>query len=1046
VIRWIVSSSLRFRLLVLAAAGALLAVGAARLSAMPVDVLPEFAPPYVEVQTEALGLSASEVESLVTVNLEELLNGTPWLDSIRSTSVPGLSSIVLTFKPGTNVIRARQLVSERLTLAYALPNVSSPPVILQPLSATSRAVIVGLQSRTVSPLRMSVLARWTIRPALLAVPGVANVAIWGYRDQQLQVQVDPRQLVADHVSLDQVIRTAGNAMWVSPLTYLEASVPGSGGWIDTPQQRLEVRHVFPISGPKGLAKVSVEDQTRALGNVTNVVESHQPLIGDAVLRNGPGLLLVIQKFPNANTLEVTRGVEKTFGTLQRGLAGIDVDTKVFRPASYVRSSISNLQIALLIGALLTLLILFGFLRSWRAMVICAVAIAASLAAAALVLYVRGSTMNTMVLAGFAVALAVVVDEAVVDVEGVLRRLRANREEDRTESIASTIVESSVPLRRIGLYMTLIVVLPLLPVFFMTGVSRALMSPLALTYVLAVAAAFVVASTLTPALAAILFSKGTLEAREPRVVEWLRTRYTAALERGIRAPLLVLGLVAAAVAVGVAAATTLGQELLPSFKDSNLVVQWDGPPGTSLPEMERISARVSQELRAVPGVKDVAAEIGRAVLGDRIVDVDSGQIWINVDGAADYEATLAAVKRTVDGYPGIVHRVQTYEDQSIRRVLTASGSSYPIVVRVFGPRFDQLVATSDRVAQELRGIDGVSRVDEERQIEEPQVSVTVDLAKADRHGLKPGDVRREAAALISSLVVGSLFQQQKVFQVVVWSTPKTRQSLSDVEDLLIDTPNGGHVRLGEVADVRITPTPTVIRREAVSRRVDIGVDVGGRDLGAVSSEIRRRLASVSFPLEAHAEVLGEYAEVEANRDRMIGAGIAAAIGIFLLLQALFRSWRLAVLAALGLPFALVGGVLAVFLTNDTVSLASLVGFLAVLGIAARGGILVIERFRQLEADGVRVGPDLVVRGARDRFRPILLTASMIVVALLPIVVTGSHAGLEIAHPIAVVVLGGIVTSTILNLLVVPVLYLRFGLRSKRVGQTEIRVAHVSGEGG
>lgn len=307
--RWIVGWSLKFRLLVIALAVGMMFVGVMQLRNMPVDALPEFAPPYVEVQTEAPGLSASEVEELVTLNLEELLNGTPWLKTIRSTSVTGLSSIVLLFEPGTDVIRARQMVSERLSVAYMLPNVSKPPVILQPMSATNRVMMVGLSSKRVSPIEMSVLARWNIRPALLSVPGVANVAVWGMRDRQLQVQVDPQRLQAQHVTLDQIVSTTGNALWVSPLSFLNASTPGSGGWIDGPQQRIEVRHVLPISSPNDLAQVNVEGTKLRLGDVTNVVEDHQPLQGDDVLNSGPGLLLVIEKFPGANTLDVTRGVE-----------------------------------------------------------------------------------------------------------------------------------------------------------------------------------------------------------------------------------------------------------------------------------------------------------------------------------------------------------------------------------------------------------------------------------------------------------------------------------------------------------------------------------------------------------------------------------------------------------------------------------------------------------------------------------------------------------------------------------------------------------------
>ncbi|HEX2185450.1 MAG TPA: efflux RND transporter permease subunit, partial [Chloroflexota bacterium] len=349
-LRWIVESSLKLRFLVLVLAAVMIVLGITRLGSAPVDVLPEFAPPYLEIQTEALGLSTIEVESLVTLNLEELLHGTPWLRTIRSRSVPGLSSLTLIFEPGTDVLRARQLVQERLILTHMLPNVSKPPVMLQPLSATSRVMVVGLSSNRLSPIEMSVLAHWKIRPALLGVPGVANVAVWGERDRQLQVLVDPERLRAHGVSLDQIIKTTGDALWVSPLTFLNASTPGTGGWIDTPNQRLEVRHVLPISSPEDLARVVVDGTTLPLGAVADVVEHHPPLIGDALLKDGPGLLLVVEKFPGSNTLEVTRGVEGAISKLQPGLSGITFDTTIFRPASYIERSIANLSWALIVGS------------------------------------------------------------------------------------------------------------------------------------------------------------------------------------------------------------------------------------------------------------------------------------------------------------------------------------------------------------------------------------------------------------------------------------------------------------------------------------------------------------------------------------------------------------------------------------------------------------------------------------------------------------------------------------------------------------------------
>ncbi|MFL5663201.1 MAG: efflux RND transporter permease subunit, partial [Ktedonobacteraceae bacterium] len=524
----------------------------------------------MEVQTEAPGLSASEVEELVTLNLEELLNGTPWLQSIRSTSVPGLSSITLIFQPGTDIIRARQLMSERLSLAYALPNVSQPPVILQPLSATSRVMMVGLSSKKVSPIEMSVLARWNIRPALLSVPGVANVAIWGMRDRQLQVLVDPKRLRAKHVTLDQIVSTTGNALWVSPLSFLNASAPGSGGWIDTPQQRVEVRHVLPISSPGDLAQVNVEGTKLRLGDVVNVVEDHQPLIGDDILDNDPGLLLVVEKFPGANTLDVTRGVEAKLDELRPGLSGIQIDTSIFRPASFVEMVIGNPTRALLIGFLLLVLVLLALFYHWRVALISLVAIPLSLAAAGLVLSLSGATINTMVLAGLVIAVGVIVDDAIIDVENIVRRLRQYCREGSDRSTASIILEASLETRSTMIYATLIILLALLPVFLLQGVIGAFFQPLVISYALALLASMMVALIVTPALCLLLLSRAPLERRESPLLRWLQRGYSAVLGwiiRALRPAFLTTGVIGAGIMalVGLAVLPSLGMPLLPTFK-------------------------------------------------------------------------------------------------------------------------------------------------------------------------------------------------------------------------------------------------------------------------------------------------------------------------------------------------------------------------------------------------------------------------------------------------------------------------------------------------
>lgn len=1040
--RWIIEWSMKFRLFVLALAMALMIVGITQLRDMPVDALPEFAPPYVEVQTEALGLSAPEVEELVTLNLEELLNGTPWLQTMRSTSVPGLSSITLIFQPGTDIIRARQLVSERLSLAYALPNVAQPPVILPPLSATSRAMIVGLSSKQVSAIEMSVLARWNIRPALLSVPGVANVAIWGMRDRQLQVLVDPAKLRTNHVTLDQIVSTTGNALWVSPLTFLNASTPGSGGWIDGPQQRIEVRHVLPISSPKDLAQVNVEGTSLSLSDVAAVVEDHQPLIGDDILNNdSPGLLLVIEKFPGANPQDVTRGVEAKLAELQPGLSGVQIDTNIFRPANFIEMAIGNLSWSLLIGFLLLILVLLAFFYHWRVALISLVVIPLSLVAAGLVLYLRGSTMNMMVLAGLLIAVAIIVDDAIVDVENIARRLRQHRQEGSERSTTSIILEASLETRSAMIFATLIILLALLPIFFLGGVSGAFFQPLVISYALALLASMVVALVITPALCLLLLRNVSLERHESPLLRWLQHGYEAALGwilRMLHPAFLAIGVLATGAFTLVSLAmlpSFVGTPVLPSFKEPNVMIQWQAPPGTSYPEMARITTVASRELRTIPGVRNVAANIGRAVLGDQVVDVNSAQLVVSIDPAANYDATVAAIRKVAGGYPGIRSDVQTYLKETTSQVLT--GSSNDIVVRISGPDLGVLRSKAEEVRRVLSQINGAVDVHTELQVEQPLVDIEVDLAKAQRYGLKPGDVRREASTLVAGIEAGSLFEEQKVFQVVVWGTPQTRHSLTSIRDLLIDTPGGGQVRLGDVADVRIVPTPNLIQHETVSRRIDVGLNVRGRDPNAVASDIQQRLSAIKFPLEYRAAVLGAYQEGQADQRNLLLFGIAAVIGIFLLLQAAFGSWRLATLAFFTLPSALLGGVLAAFAAGGVISFASLAGLLAVFGIAVRNGIMLIRHYQHLERhEGEQFGFGLVLHGARERLAPTLMTALATGLALVPLIISGNIAGQEIASPMAIVILGGLVTSTLLNLFIVPSLYLRFSARSQALSSTGI----------
>ncbi|HEU0294665.1 MAG TPA: efflux RND transporter permease subunit [Anaerolineales bacterium] len=1024
----LVRSSMKYQFLVITIAIAMMAFGITQFRGMPVDVLPEFLPPYVEIQTEALGLSAEEVEQMITVPVEQdLLAGVAWLDVIRSESVPGLSSVLVYFEPGTDIYRARQMVTERLsTAAIAIPHVSKPPTMIQPLSSQSRFMIVGLSSEELSLIEMSVLARWTIAPQLMGVPGVAHVAIWGNRDRQLQVQVDPVHLQETGVTLAQVVSTTGNALWVSPLSFLEASSPGTGGFIDTPNQRLNVWHVLPISSAEELAKVPVEGTSLLLGDVAQVVEDHPLLIGDALISEEPSLLLVIEKLPGINTLEVTRGIEAELAALQPGMPGMNFDATLFHPATYIEMALANLGRTLIIAALLVVLVLGVFLYGWRTALISLVAIVTSLMAALFVLYVRGETLNAMVLAGLVIALGLVIDDAIVDVERIVQRLRLNRQQGGLRSVPAVILEAAGETRSALFLATLITLLAVLPVFFIEGISGGLYRPLAITYSLAVLAAMVVALTVTPALSVILLSRSRLDMKESPFVARLQGSYERNLAKATGSPALAnIAIVVLVVAALVALPFLKRDSSLPKFQEPYLTVRFQGAPGTSQTEMNRILTRVSGELRAIPGVSNVGAHVGRAVFGDQTVNVNSSEVWVSIAPNANYEATVAAVEEAVNSYPGLDREVRTFVQQSLSRVQT--DDSHDITVRLYGEDHDVLRVEVEKLRQAISTVSGVVDPRVDLPVDEPTLEIEVDLNSAQRYGVKPGDVRRSAAILLSGMHAGSLFEEQKIFDVVVWGTPETRHSLSDIQNLLIDTPGGGHVRLGEVADVRVVSSPTVIRREAVSPYLDIDFNVEGRSAAAVAQDVDAVIKNFGFPLEYHAEVVSDFATRQAAQQGILIASAVAILGIFLLLQAAFRNWRLALISIVTLPAALAGGLLADLLGNGgALSLGLLAGCLTTLGIAFRNSVMLFSHYEYLEEhDGMSFGTELVARGARERLSPTLMTALATILALLPFALFGNIPGHEIVRPIAIVTIGGLVTTTWLNLFALPSLYLRFG---------------------
>jgi CzcA family heavy metal efflux pump len=1015
---WLVSTSLKLRVMVLAASIVLVVVGTLTLRTAPLDVFPEFAEPLVEIQTEAPGLSTEEVESLITIPLENGLKGTPWLKTLRSKSVLGLSSVVLIFPRGTDLVRARQFVQERLAMeASRLPVIAHAPVMLSPLSSTSRVLKIGVTSKTMSQMEISELAKWTIRPNLMAIQGVANVAIWGQRDRQLQVLVNPEQLRAHSVTLDAVQRAVADSVSLS-----------GGGFVDTPNQRIAVRQMTGVDNPEDLGAAIVDYRSGSpilLRDVAKIVEGHPLPIGDAVINDGPGLLLIVEKQPWGNTLEVTQKVEAALEDLRPGLKGVDLDPTIFRPATFIERSLHNLRHAMGVGCLLVIIILLVFLFDWRTSLISLTAIPLSLISAALALYYTGSTINTMVIAGLVIALGEVVDDAIIDVENILRRLTLNRTLEKPLSPFQVVLQASLEVRSAVVYASLIVTLVFLPVLFLDGISGAFFRPLAIAYILAILASLLVALTVTPALSLMLLPGSTKDHHEAPLALFLKRIYSKILPFWITRPVLAIGLIIAMFVSTAFGALRLGQEHLPSFKETDFLMHWVEKPGSSLESMQRITVQVSRELRAIPGVRNFGSHIGRAEVADEVVGPNFTELWISVDPEVNLDKTIVKIEEVINGYPGLKRDVLTYLKERIKEVLSGAGAS--IVVRVYGTDLTVLRAKAQEVYATMNQVKGVKDLQVESQVLVPQIQVRLRPDAVTRFGLTAGQIRRAVATLIKGTKVGEVYGDQKSTDVVVWGTPELRTDITSLQGILVDVPNGGgQVPLGDLADILVAPAPNEIKHEKASRRIDITCNVKDRDLGSVAREIEEAVKKLDFAQGYHPEFLGEYAALAESRIRLVALGFLSMIGILLLLHVDFRSWKLTAIVFLTLPFALFGGVAGVLLDNRIVSLGSMVGFVTVLGIAARNGIMLVSHYRHLEEqEGEPFGAALVKRGSEERLAPILMTVLATGLALVPLVWGGNLPGHEIEYPMAIVILGGLVTSTVLNLFLLPPIYLAFG---------------------
>ncbi|QQR91311.1 MAG: efflux RND transporter permease subunit [Myxococcales bacterium] len=1015
-LRSLVALCLRQRFVVLALASVCIVLGVRVASNAPLDAFPEFAPPRIEIQTEAPGLSTEQVEARITTELESVLAGTPGMSSMRSKSVLGLSSVLLLLERDADLMATRMLVGERIARAK-LPTVAKTPVVLSPLSSTSRALKIAVYSDSLSQMELTDLVRWTVRPRLMRVPDVANVAIWGEQNRQLQVQIDPEQLQAEGISVDRVVEAARSA-----------TSPSAGGFVDGPNQRLAVLHPPYIKDIKDLAAVPVAPSSMrsvAIGDVAEVIEDHASAIGDAVVTKGSGLLLIVEKQIGGNTLEVTYGIDAALRELKPALPGVTFDATIFRPAGFIERALSNLREAMIIGSVLVVLILFFFLWDVRTALISVLAIPLSLLAAATVLTLSGHTLDTMVIAGLIIALGEVVDDAIIDVENIHRRLRQAQTQRSFAETIKIVLNASLEVRSAVVYATLIVLLVFIPVLALPGVAGEFFRPLALAYALAVLASMIVALTITPVLALLLLPNHVNEERQAPLMHLIGPAYGRFLQKIINRPRLAMGGALFAVVLCLASFASFSESFLPHFAENDFLMHWIGKPGSSLETMHRSATRVRDELLSVPGVRNFGAHIGRAEVADEVVGPNFAELWISVDPNADLDKTLTAVRNVVDGYPGIYRDVQTYLQERMREVL--SGGSGAIVIRLFGSDLEKLRSMGADLSTKLGAIKGVSHASADAQLSVPEIEIVPNLEACNALGIDPGLVLRRASLVVQGEKVGQIVRGQQPIDIVIWSSPRAREDINAVRNMLISIDEQRSMRLGDVASVQVGSMPNTIVHESGSRKIDVTLQLDeDADLGGISREVSRVTKAFPMPKGHHAEILGEYQARSSAQRRLLVVGTMALLGIFIVLLADFRSLRLSLLVFASLPLALVGGVLITALSGGVVSLGSLVGFITVLGIAARNGILLISHFHHLEhEEGMAFGPELVIRGAKERLAPILMTALSTALALLPLIIAGSSAGHEIEHPMAIVILGGLISSTLLNLAAMPVVYLHFG---------------------
>ena len=1025
------------------------------------DVFPEFVQPQATVQTEAPGLAPEQVEALVTRPVENALNGAGDLDSIRSESIQGLSVVTAVFKEGTDIHIARQMLAERLAqLGGELPaGVKSPK--MEPLTSSTMDLLkFGLTSEKISPMALRTFADWTVRPRLLSVPGVAAVKTYGGEVRQMQVQIRPDRLLAFGISVQDVSSAASAATGVR-----------GAGFVETAAQRLVLQTEGQSLTAAQLGEVVVTQRggrSIRLRDVAIVIEGAEPKFGDAIINGKPGVLMTSSSQYGANTMQVTRAVEAALEDLKPVFAaeGIQYTPALHRPATFIEIALRNMKTSLLLGAVLVGVVLILFLLDLRTALICFTAIPLSLLAAVVVLDRFGVTLNTMTLGGLAAVLGVVVDDAIITVENILRRLRERRPPARLENagvqasacsdgtlkrelqragsetgapseIFRVVLNATLEVRNSVVYATFVVAMVFVPVLTMTGLQGKFFGPLGIAFILANLASLLVALTVTPALCLALLSRNQPH-EEPVYLRKLKSVHRRALGKISGHPKTII---AAGLVSFIAAVATLpffGGEFLPDFREGHFVVQLTMAPGTSLEEMKRLGTQISAELKKIPQIKSVEEQIGRAEGGEDTWGTHRAEMHVELKPTAgeDQEKVQNEIRDTLKKYPGVQSEVMTFLGDRIGE--TIAGETAQVVVNIFGDDLDVLDAKAGEVAAALNKVSGAADVQVSAPPGAPRVTIRLRPERLTQLGFRPLEVLEAVRTAYQGEVVAQTYEGAKVFNVTVILEPSARQQPESIGDLLVSSPQGARMPLKQLADVFLTTGRDSILHDGARRRQTITCNPAGRDVASFVADAQKQVAAqVKFPAGVYAEFSGAAQQQKHAQAELLLHSLAATAGIILLLAVVFRKASHLLLVLANLPFALVGGVLAIFLVGyfgedgrGSLSLGTLVGFVTLFGITMRNSIMMISHFEHLvNEEHLPWGIETALRGATERLIPILMTALVTGLGLLPLAIGSGEAGREIEGPMAIVILGGLVTSTALNLLVLPTLALRFGRFSK-----------------